>query len=141
MKSKSFGFSILTGVSALALSALAFGTSAWATDTPTPPPTVSTASGAGDDVEISTMLSTQLEVADNAQEADSAIDANNAEDAQEQAAFDGDVKAAVLAGDADSAAQLTAAAAIVTSIDVPEIQAVATDDAAAHSLILGLPQK
>lgn len=143
MKSKSLGFSILAAISALTLSAVAFGTNASATDTVTPSPTpvVSTDSGANDDVEILTLLSAQPDVTSNAQDSDTSSDANMSEDTQEQATFDADIKAAVLAGDADSASQLTAAATIVTSIDVPEIQAVAADDAAAHALILGLPQK
>jgi len=141
MKNKSLGFTILTAIGALTLSAVAFGTSASATDTPPPAPVVSTDSGASDDAEISALLSAQPEVTANAQEADTSIGANSSEDAQEQAAFDDDVKAAVLAGDTGSAAQLTAAAAIVTSIDVPEVQAMAADDAAAQALIIGLPQK
>lgn len=141
MKNKSFGFSILAAVSALTLSAFVFGANASATDTATPSPVVSTDSGSSDDVEILTLLSTQPGVTDNGQEVDASSDANKTEDAQEQAAFDDDIKAAVLAGDSDSASQLTAAASIVTSIDVPEIQAVAADDAEAHTLIIGLPRK
>lgn len=141
MKTKSLGFSILTAVSALTLSAFVFGTNASATDTTSPAPVVSTDSGVNDDGEILTLLSALPDVIENRQEADDSADANKAEDAQEQAAFDDDIKAAVLAGDADSAAQLTAAASIVTSIDVPEIVAVAADDAEAHALIIGLPQK
>lgn len=132
---------MLAAISALALSAVAFGTNASATDTASPAPVVSTDSGSGDDVEILTLLSTQPDVTVNGEEADTSSDANKAEDAQEQAAFDDDIKAAVLAGDADSAAQLTASAAIVTTIDAPELQAVAADDAEAHTLIIGLPQK
>ncbi len=141
MKTKSFRFSMLAAISALTLSAVAFGTNASATDTPSPAPVVSTDSGVNDDAEILTLLSTQVDITDNSQEADASSDANKAEDAQEQATFDDDIKAAVLAGDADSAAQLTAAAAIVTTIDAPELQAVAADDAEAHTLIIGLPQK
>jgi len=141
MKTKSFGFSILVAMSALTLSAVAFGTNASATDTPSPAPVVSTDSGSNDDGEILSLLSGQPDATVNVQEADVSIDANNSEDVQEQAAFDDDIKAAVLAGDADSAAQLTSAASIVTSVDAPEIQAVAADDAAAHALIIGLPQK
>lgn len=143
MKTKSFGFSILAAVSALTLSAFVFGTNASATDTasPSPSPVVSTDSGSSDDGEILTLLSAQPDVTDNGQEADVSSDANKTEDAQEQAAFDDDIKAAVLAGDSDSAAQLTAAASIVTSIDAPEVAAVAADDAEAHTLIIGLPQK
>jgi len=132
---------MLAAISALTLSAVAFGTNASATDTPSPAPVVSTDSGVNDDAEILTLLSTQVDITDNSQEADASSDANKAEDAQEQATFDDDIKAAVLAGDADSAAQLTAAAAIVTTIDAPELQAVAADDAEAHTLIIGLPQK
>lgn len=141
MKTKSFGFSVLAAVSALTLSAFVFGTNASATDTATPSPVVSTDSGSSDDGEILTLLGAQSDVTDNAQEADVSSDANNAEDAKEQSAFDEDIKVAVLAGDADSAAQLTSAASIVTSIDAPEVQAVAADDAEAHALIIGLPQK
>lgn len=141
MKTKSFGFSILAAVSALTLSAFVFGTNASATDTVTPSPVVSTDSGSSDDGEILTLLSAQSDVTDNAQEADVSADANSAEDAKEQSSFDDDIKTAVLAGDADSAAQLTSAASIVTSIDAPEVQAVAADDAEAHALIIGLPQK
>ncbi len=139
MKTKSFGFSVLAAIRALTLSAVAFGTNASATDTPSPSPVVSTDAGANDDAEISALISAQPDVTGNGQEADVSSDANKAEDAQEQAAFDGDIKAAVLAGDSDSASQLTAAASIVTSIDAPEIAAVAADDAEAHTLIIGLP--
>jgi len=143
MKTKLFGFSMLTAISALTLSAVAFGTNASATDTatPSPAPVISTDSGANDDAEILTLLSAQSDVTDNTQVVDTLSDANKTEDALEQAAFDDDVKAAVLAGDSASAAQLTASAAILTSIDVPEVQAVAADDAEAHTLIIGLPQK
>lgn len=141
MKRKLFGSSVLVAVSALTLSAVAFGTNAFATDTPTIAPVVSTDAGSNDDGEILSLLSAQPDVTVNVQEVDASIDANNSEDVQEQAAFDGDIKAAVLAGDADSAAQLTSAALIVTSVDAPEIQAVTADDAAAHALIIGLPQK
>lgn len=141
MKTKSFGFSILTAVSALTLSAFVFGTNASATDTPTPAPVVSTDSGSTDDGEILTLLSAQPEVVNNAQTADVSTDASNSEDASERALFDDDIKAAVLAGDADSAAQLTSAEAIVTAVDAPEIAAIAADDAEAHALIVGLPSK
>lgn len=141
MKTKPFGFSILAAAGALTLSAFVFGTNASATDTATPSPVVSTDSGVGDDGEILALLGAQPDVSDNAQSADSTVDANRSEDATEQAAFDDDVKAAVLAGDADGAAQLTGAASIVTSIDAPELQAIAADDAEAHTLIIGLPQK
>ena len=143
MKNKLFGISVLVAMSALTLSAIAFGTSASATDTatPSPVPVVSTDTGSGDDAELLALLNTQADVINNVQDADNSISTNNVEDAQEQAAFDDDIKTAVLAGDADSAAQLTSAAAIVTSIDVPEVQAVAADDAVAHLLIIGLPQK
>lgn len=141
MKTKSFGFSILVAISAFTLSAVAIGTNASAADTPTPAPVISTDSGSNDDGEILSLLSAQSDVTVNVQEADTSIDANNSEDIQEQTAFDDDIKAAVLAGDADSAAQLTSAALIVTTVDAPEIQAVAADDAAAHALIIGLPQK
>lgn len=140
MKSKSLGFSIVAAISALTLSSVAFGTIASAADTATPSPVISTDSGASDDAEISTLLSAQPVVSD-APEADTSSDANQSEDAQEQSSFDEDIKLAVLSGDTDSATQLTAAAAIVTSIDVPEIQAVASDAAVAQALILGLPKK
>lgn len=141
MKSKSFGFSILAAVSALTLSAFVFGTNASATDTATPLPVVSTDSGVSDDGEILTLLSGQSDVTDNPQTIDVSADANKSEDAKEQATFDDDIKVAVLAGDSDTAAQLSAAASILTSIDAPEIQSVAADDAEAHALIIGLPQK
>lgn len=134
---------MLIAVSTLALSASVFGTSASATDTvsPSPSPVVSTDSGSSDDAEISTLLNSQQDVTSNPQDADATSDANKSEDSQEQATFDADIKAAVLAGDADSAAQLTAAAAIVTSVDAPEVAAIAADDAEAHALIIGLPSK
>lgn len=131
----------MLAIGALTMSAVAFGTNASATDTPTPAPVVSTDSGSMDDGEILSLLSAQPDVTVNVQEADDSIDANKSEVVQERAAFDDDIKAAVLAGDADSAAQLTSAALIVSSVDAPEIQAVTSDDAAAHDLIIGLPQK
>lgn len=141
MKTKSFGLTMLSAIGVLTLSAMAFGTSASATDTPSPTPVVSTDASATADAEILSMLSTQPEVTLISQVVDSSTDSNAAEDSQEQSAFDADTKAAVLAGDTASAAQLTAAASIVTSIDAPEIAAVASDDAVAQALILGLPQK
>ena len=146
MKTKSFGFTLLTAISAIALSAVAFGRNATATDTSSPSlsPVVSTDSGVNDEVEILSLVSNQSDVTENAQAADSTNDENETEDAIEQAAFDDDVKAAVLAGDSISSAQhqqRTASAAIVTSIDSPEVAAIAADDSEAHTLILGLPQK
>ena len=102
MKTKTFGFSMLAAISVLTLSAVAFGTIASATDTPSPSPTpvVSTDVGVSDDVEILTLLSTQIDVTANIQvDADTTSAANTEEDAQEQAAFDDDIKAAVLSGD------------------------------------------
>lgn len=141
MKTKSLGLSILTAIGALTFSAVAFGSNASATDTPSPSPTVTTDSSATADAEILSLLSTQIEVTQNSQAVDPSTDSNASEDAQEQAAFDADIKAAVLAGDSASAAQLTVAASIITSIDSQEIAAVASDDAEAQTLILGLPQK
>lgn len=141
MKTKSFGFSLLTAVSVLTLSAFMFGTNASAADTSSPAPVVSSDSGSSDDVEILALLSSQPEVTDNSLAVDLSADANSSEDASERAAFDDDIKAAVLAGDADSAAQLTSAEATVTAVDASEIAAVAADDAEAHALILGLPSK
>lgn len=141
MKSKSLGLTVLTAIGALTLSAVAFSSNASATDTPSPTPVVSADTSGSDDAEILSMLSAQTEVTQNAQVTDTSTDANTSEDAQEQSAFSADIQAALAAGDASSAAQLTAAASIVTSIDAPEIQAVAADDAEAHTLILGLPQK
>ena len=143
MKTKTFGFSVLTAISALTLSVVAFGSNASATDTasPSPSPVVSTGAEVSDDAEILALLSNQPDVTENAEVVDTSTDENEAEDAIEQAAFDDDVQAAVLAGDSTSAAQLTASATIVTSIDSPEIAAIAADDAEAHTLIIGLPQK
>jgi hypothetical protein len=141
MKRKPHGYSILVAIGALSLSTVALGASAFATDTPTPGPIVATDAGSNDDGEILSLLSAQPDVTANVQESDASIDANSSEDVQEQTVFNDDIKAAVLAGDADSAAQLTSAALIVTSVDAPEIQAVVADDAAAHALIIGLPQK
>lgn len=141
MKSKSSGLTVLTAIGALTFSAIAFGSNASATDTPSPTPVISTDTSGSDDAEILSLLSAQTEVTQNAQVTDTSTDANTSEDAQERSAFSADIQAAVAAGDTSSAAQLTAAASIVTSIDAPEIQAVAADDAEAHTLILGLPQK
>lgn len=141
MKSKSLGLTVLTAIGALTFSAIAFGSNASATDTPSPTPVISTDTSGSDDAEILSLLSAQTEVTQNAQVTDTSTDANTSEDAQERSAFSADIQAAVAAGDTSSAAQLTAAASIVTSIDAPEIQAVAADDAEAHTLILGLPQK
>ena len=107
MKTKSFGFTLLTAISAIALSAVAFGRNATATDTSSPSlsPVVSTDSGVNDEVEILSLVSNQSDVTENAQAADSTNDENETEDAIEQAAFDDDVKAAVLAGDSISSAQ------------------------------------
>ena len=141
MKSKSLGITVLTVIGALTFSAIASGSSASATDTPSPTPVVSTDTSGSDDAEILSLLSAQTEVTQNAQVTDTSTDSNTSEDAQEQSVFNADIQAAVAAGDTSAAAQLTAAASIVTSIDAPEIQAVATDDAEAQALILGLPQK
>lgn len=132
---------MLTVIGVVTLSAATFISAASATDTPSPTPVASTDASAAADAEILSMLNAQVEVTQNAQLLDSSTDSNAAEDSQEQSAFGSDIQAARLAGDSVSAAQLIAAESIVTSIDVPEISAVASDDAAAQALILGLPQK
>jgi hypothetical protein len=143
MKTKSFGFSLLTVISAFALSAVAFGTPASATDTatPSPSPVVSTDTGVSDEADLLALTNNESDVSENVQVGDSTTDEIQAEDTNEEAAFDDDVNAALLSGDNASADELKADAAIVTSIDTPEIAAIAADDTEAHNFILGISQK
>lgn len=141
MKTRTFRLTILTAIGALTLSAASFSAGAFATDTPSPTPSATIDASDNADAEILTMLSSQVEVTQNSQLTDSTADSNVAEDSSEQSAFGSDIQNALLAGDTAAVAQLTAAESIVTSIDAPEIAAIASDDAAAQALILGLPQK
>jgi TolA-binding protein len=169
IKSSRVKLSVVTAVSALALSSVAFGSSAFASDTatPTPTPTISSTSTSdsidsetsaeldvqglfGDDQELTDFLDSQLadvnaEVNANiqgddsmdAQQGDDQLDALNSDDQQEQADFSTDINAATQAGEIDDAAELSADASIVASVTLPEVNAMVSDDAQAHALIVG----
>lgn len=141
MNTKTFRLSILAAIGALTMSAVAFSSGAFANDIPSPTPAASADASDTADSEILSMLSNQVEVTQTTQLVDSSTDVNISEDSQEQTAFGSDIQAALLAGDTAAVAQLTAAESFVTSVDAPEIAAVASDDAAAQGLILGLPKK
>lgn len=158
--------SVLTAVSALALSGVAFGSSALASDTVTPTPTVATPTispiSGGDtlDSELNAEIDAQgilggsestdailnnqagdLNGTVEVQENDGEVDAINTDNQQEQASFEEDINAAVQSGDINDAAELSAAAAIVSSVTVPAATAMASDDAEAHAIMTGAPQK
>lgn len=152
--SRKMKISVLTAVSGLALSGVAFGSSAFAADPATPTPTVSSTIDSGLNVEVDgeSLLdgiqstvgvsgSEESHVAGtlnvDVQENDNEVDAINDENAQEQASFTDDISAAVQAGENEDAAQLSSAASIVASVTVPEVRAMASDDAEAHLMITG----
>ena len=169
IKSSRVKVSVVTAVSALALSSVAFGSSAFASETatPTPTPTISSTSNSasvdsemsseldvqglfGDDQELVDLLNSQLAAVDadvnvnvqgddsmDAQQGDDQLDALNSDDQQEQADFSTDINAATQAGEIDDAAELSADASIVASVTLPEVSAMASDDAQAHALIVG----
>jgi len=152
--SRRMKISVLAAVSGLALSGVAFGSSAFAAGPATPTPTVSSTIDSGLNVEVdgegilsgiqSTLgvLSSEDSQVDgtlnvDVQENDSELDAINNENAQEQASFTDDITAAVQAGENEDAAQLSSAASIVASVTLPEVRAMASDDAEAHLMITG----
>jgi hypothetical protein len=170
IKSSRVKFSVVTAVSALALSSVAFGSSAFASDTatPTPTPTISSTSTSdsidsetsaeldvqglfGDDQELTDFLNSQLAAVNadvnaneqgdsnnvDVQQGDDQLDALNSDDQQEQADFSTDINAATQAGEIDDAAELSADASIVASVTLPEVNAMVSDDAQAHALIVG----
>jgi hypothetical protein len=161
------GVSALIAAGALAISGVAMGSSAFAAD-PTPTPTVSAPSIGGtldsevsvdasvqgligDDREVADFLDTALASVNadvNAQagselamENDDEVDAVNADNQDEQASFNEDISAADQAGDSEDAAQLSTDASIVASVTAPVAQAMASDDAQAHAIIVGAPLK
>jgi hypothetical protein len=149
------GVSALIAAGALAISGVAMGSSAFAAD-PTPTPTVSAPSIGvqgliGDDQEVADFLDTALASVNadvNAQagselamENDDEVDAVNADNQDEQASFNEDISAADQAGDSEDAAQLSTDASIVASVTAPVAQAMASDDAQAHAIIVGAPLK
>jgi hypothetical protein len=160
-RSKAMKLSVVTGVGALALSGLAFGSSALAANpvTPTPTnsaqPTISPLPGSSIDAELNDQSDVQSILGDvsvdavlgnqgmdesgtvDVQENDNEVDSINAGNQQEQASFDEDINAAVQAGAVDDAAQLSDAAVIVGSVTAPEAHAMAADDTEAHAIIVG----
>lgn len=149
--------SALFAVSTLALSGLAFGSSAFAADTatatPSAIPTISPMPGGGtldaglSDEDIQAIADDSASSVSDGQEADVVepqeddveVDAINAEDSQEEADFADDVNAATQAGDSEDVVQLNAAAADVISVTAPVVQAMTADNAQAHTLIAGQP--
>lgn len=151
MNHKTKRVTVLLGVGVLVLSGIAFGSSAFATDTASPSATPNPAItqmpssntvglGQEDDSDAQATAGVQEDSADP-QESDSEVEAIEAGDAQEQASFDDDVNAAVAAGESEDAAELTADASIVTSVSALEVTAMSADDTEAHNLIIGAPQK
>jgi hypothetical protein len=149
------GVSALIAAGALAISGVAMGSSAFAAD-PTPTPTVSAPSIGGTlDSEVSVDASVQGLIGDDQEVADfldtalasvnadvnAQVDAVNADNQDEQASFNEDISAADQAGDSEDAAQLSTDASIVASVTAPVAQAMASDDAQAHAIIVGAPLK
>lgn len=162
--SKRMRISILATVSALALSGVAFASSAFATDTTAANASATASATAiisptlGDstlDSELNAEIDAQgsldgilgagqssVSISDNqGNQEESNVEVVNNENAQEQASFNDDINAAVQAGDSEDAAQLSTAASIVASITLPEVHAMASDDTEAHVLITGVLQK
>lgn len=165
MATKKMKIMVLTAVGSLALFGAAFGPSSFAADTSTavisPMPTVSptpdqnSESGNNEnsdeninnaqEEDVNSQVQSILGNGDNnnsnVQENDSQIDEVNNENNQEQASFNEDISAANQSGNNEDGAQLKEAATVVTSVTVPEVKAMTTDNAQAHTLITGVPTK
>ena len=75
------------------------------------------------------------------QENDNEVDDLNAENQQEEDSFSQDINSAEQDGDHDDAVELIAAAAIVTTVTAPEVQAISNDDSQAQAIIVGTSTK
>ena len=75
------------------------------------------------------------------QENDNEVDDLNAENQQEEDSFTQDINSAEQDGDHDDAVELIAAAAIVTTVTAPEVQAISNDDSQAQAIIVGTSTK
>jgi hypothetical protein len=142
MTSRKIKISVLPAVGALVLTAAAFGSSAFATDTATPTPSVSPSVPSSDDeIDVQAILGGLQANSVDVQEVDDEVDAVNNDNIQEQASFDEDINAANQSGNNEDAAQLAESASIVTSVTAPEVNAMTADDNEAHLLITGTPSK
>ena len=146
----------LAAVSALALYGVAFGSSAFADVTATPTPIISPLSadseidiqssdesdaqgvldGSSSTLAVSTDVPSETDSVEPA-EIDTEVEALDAENQQESDSFNQDITDAEQSGNQEDAVELGVAASIVTSVTVPEVTAMTTDNTEAHAIITG----
>ena len=155
-KSEKIKIQAFVTVSALVLYGVAFGSSAFADVTPSPIATISSApadtnsdpqasdendaegilNGGSITVGVSTELPDENDSVEPV-EVDSDVQALDAENQMEYYAFNQDITDAEQSGNQGDAADLRVAAAIVTSLTVPEVTAMNTDNIEAHTIMTG----
>lgn len=148
----------LASAGILALYGVGFGSSASAEGPATPKPTISPMPTSGgseaessDESDAQAVLSgsqsaesvsseaPEATEAVEPQEVDTEVEALDAENQAEGDAFGQDVAEAEQSGDQESAVELKDAAAVVTSVTVPEVTAMTADNTEAHAVITGTP--
>lgn len=75
------------------------------------------------------------------QDADPQVDEVNNDNNAEAASFSQDIADANQAGEGGDVAQLTESSSVVSSVTLPEVHAMISDDTNAHDLIAGIPTK